>query len=83
MYICPDCNIAHDSLSSYKYHGQILHGSGENFKCVIIVAKNVWQVANLRYISEPILEKSILSVIVNSHSEDVVCVVKFLLEKIM
>ena len=24
---CPDCNGARDSLSSYKYHGQILHGS--------------------------------------------------------
>ena len=43
MYICPDCNIAHDSLSCYKYHVQILHDSGNNFICVIVVEKNVCQ----------------------------------------
>lgn len=33
MYICPDCNTACDSISSYKYHKKVVHGSGKIFEC--------------------------------------------------
>ena len=33
MYICPECNTACDSISSYKYHKKMAHGSGKIFEC--------------------------------------------------
>jgi len=33
MYICPECNTACDSISSYKYHKKVAHGSGKIFEC--------------------------------------------------
>jgi len=33
MYICPECNTTCDSISSYKYHKKVVHGSGKIFEC--------------------------------------------------